>query len=149
MKRSQSGVMLLEAVIAILIFSLGVLGVLGMQAMSISASRDAKYRADAALLAGEVLGKMWAGDRKGEVLKQRFVGDGAAGSGTDYVAWKSRVVSILPGVESDALPVISITPGAYDAVHKFSTASVVTVTVYWRAPNDQVRHQYQIIARII
>ncbi len=149
MKRSQSGVMLLEAVIAILIFSLGVLGVLGMQAMSISASRDAKYRADATLLAGEVLGKMWAGDRRGEVLKQRFVGDGAAGSGTDYVAWKSRVVSILPGVESDALPVISITPGAYDAVHKFSTASVVTVTVYWRAPNDQVRHQYQIIARII
>lgn len=58
MKRDQSGVMLLEAMIAILIFSLGVLGVVAMQAMAVSASRDAKYRADAALLADELLGKM-------------------------------------------------------------------------------------------
>ena len=51
MRNRQSGVMLLEAMIAILIFSLGVLGVVGMQAMAVAASRDAKYRADAALLA--------------------------------------------------------------------------------------------------
>ena len=37
MRKPQSGVMLLEALIAILIFSLGVLGIVGMQASAIKA----------------------------------------------------------------------------------------------------------------
>ena len=57
LRKHQSGVMLLEALIAILIFSLGVLGVVGMQASAIAASRDAKYRTDAALLANEIIGQ--------------------------------------------------------------------------------------------
>jgi type IV pilus assembly protein PilV len=43
--------MLLEALIAILIFSFGILGLVGLQANAINLSTDAKYRADAALLA--------------------------------------------------------------------------------------------------
>ena len=54
MHNKQSGVMLLEALIAILIFSLGVLGIVGMQASAVKASRDAKYRADAGLLAARL-----------------------------------------------------------------------------------------------
>ncbi|MBL0167679.1 MAG: hypothetical protein IPP85_11320 [Propionivibrio sp.] len=42
MRKQQSGVMLLEALIAILIFSLGVLGIGGLQASAVAATRDAK-----------------------------------------------------------------------------------------------------------
>ena len=42
--RSQRGMMLLEGLIAILIFSLGVLAMIGMQAVSVSQTSQAKYR---------------------------------------------------------------------------------------------------------
>ena len=152
MKRDQSGVMLLEAMIAILIFSLGVLGVVAMQAMAVSASRDAKYRADAALLADELLGKMWASDRTGSVLKTAYEGDGMAGAtspthpvavdGAAYTTWAARVAATLPGV-GDAPPVVLVTEGAV------GYASTVQVWVNWRSPNDSTTHVYRIEARII
>ena len=46
--KKQRGVMLIEGLIAILIFSLGVLAMVGMQAQAINHTSQAKYRADAA-----------------------------------------------------------------------------------------------------
>ena len=51
-KTKQSGVMLLEAMIAVLIFSMGVLALVALQATSIKLSADAKYRAVAAMMSG-------------------------------------------------------------------------------------------------
>jgi type IV pilus assembly protein PilV len=45
--KSQKGAMLLEALIAVVIFSLGVLGLVGLQANATQAARNAKFRADA------------------------------------------------------------------------------------------------------
>lgn len=53
--RQQSGVILLEALLAILIFSLGILALVGLQAAAVKQSADAKYRTEAALLANEVI----------------------------------------------------------------------------------------------
>src|SRR5439155_165247 len=49
--KRQDGVMLLEALIAILIFSIGILAVVGLQAVSIRNVTDAKHRTEAAYLA--------------------------------------------------------------------------------------------------
>jgi type IV pilus assembly protein PilV len=57
--RLQQGATLIEALVAILIFSIGVLAVVGMQAFSVSAVSDAKYRADASFLANQALGRLW------------------------------------------------------------------------------------------
>lgn len=57
---SQHGVVLLEALIAILIFSLGVLGIVGLQAAMIKNTADAKYRADASYIAQQRIGQMWS-----------------------------------------------------------------------------------------
>ena len=54
LRHAQSGVMLLEALIAILIFSLGILALIGLQATAISQSTDARYRSEAALLANDI-----------------------------------------------------------------------------------------------
>jgi len=56
----QSGVVLLEALIALLIFSMGILALVGLQAAMIKNTSDNKYRADASFLAQERIGRMWA-----------------------------------------------------------------------------------------
>jgi type IV pilus assembly protein PilV len=56
----QTGSVLLEAMIAILIFSIGILALVGMQATAIATVSDAKYRSTAGFLANQVVGTMWA-----------------------------------------------------------------------------------------
>ncbi|MBI1173809.1 MAG: type IV pilus modification protein PilV [Sideroxydans sp.] len=56
----QSGSVILEALIAILIFSVGILALVGMQATAINNVSDAKYRADAGFLTDQIIGMMWA-----------------------------------------------------------------------------------------
>ena len=60
MPHRQSGAYLLEALIGILIFSLGVLGIVGLQAASLRASSDAGLRAEAVFAANQYIGQMWA-----------------------------------------------------------------------------------------
>lgn len=57
---SQKGVVLLEALIAMLIFSMGILALVGLQAAMVKNTSDNKYRADASFLAQERIGRMWA-----------------------------------------------------------------------------------------
>lgn len=59
-KSEQQGVALLEALIAILIFSVGVLAIVGLQAFMLKNTSDSKYRADASYIAQQRLGAMWA-----------------------------------------------------------------------------------------
>ena len=55
----QRGATLLEAMVGILIFSLGILALVGMQALAIKQVNDAKYRADASFFANQIIGEMW------------------------------------------------------------------------------------------
>lgn len=55
----QRGMMLVEGMIAILIFSLGILAIIGTQAIAIKQTSDAKYRVDASFLANQAIGVMW------------------------------------------------------------------------------------------
>lgn len=57
---NQQGFALLEAMISIVIFSFGVLGILGVQAAMIKHTTDAKYRSEASYIAQQRLGQMWA-----------------------------------------------------------------------------------------
>ncbi|TCV88954.1 type IV pilus modification protein PilV [Sulfurirhabdus autotrophica] len=57
---SQQGVVLLEALIAMLIFSMGILAVVGMQAAMIKNTTDSKFRSEASFIAQKRLGDMWA-----------------------------------------------------------------------------------------
>ncbi|SEF28182.1 type IV pilus modification protein PilV [Variovorax sp. NFACC27] len=74
----QSGFALLEVLVSILIFSFGVLGLVGLQARAISLSTDAEDRNRAALLANDIASAMWLGKSVSAV-------DTSAGS-----AWQKR-----------------------------------------------------------
>ena len=57
---TQQGVVLIEVLVAILVFSVGVLAIVGLQATMIKNTAEAKYRADASYIAQSRLGQIWA-----------------------------------------------------------------------------------------
>lgn len=130
-RRAQTGVMLLEALIAILVFALGVLALVGLQSISIKQSSEAKYRADAALLANELIGQMWVTDRSLATLTGQFTPGGAA-----YQAWLARITdnNMLPGVAANP-PNVQVAPIGLPAP-PITPSNRVTVTVSWKAPNE-------------
>lgn len=131
---SQDGIVLLEGLIAILIFSLGILAIVGMQAVAVKQATDAKYRSDASMLAEQLIGTMWASDRTPATLQSNF---NTGNSG--YNTWLAKVTSTLPGA-ADNPPTVQV-----------SSAGETTITIYWRAPTEAVTtaaHQHITIAVI-
>lgn len=51
---------MLEALVAILLFSMGVLAVVGLQAAMIKNTSESKFRAEASYIAQQWIGMMWA-----------------------------------------------------------------------------------------
>ncbi len=140
--RQLRGFMLLEVLIALLIFALGVLGLVGLQANAVKQSGEAKFRADATLLANELIGQMWVSDRSFATLSAQF---GSAAEGPAYEAWVARVNANLPNAAShaptvvveqiDPLPaLVGGVPGAPPA--GITPSSRVTITLRWKAPAD-------------
>lgn len=63
LKKHQQGIVLLEAMIATLIFAMGVLSLVGLQAVSVSQAADAKIRINASFIANQAIGRLWVADR--------------------------------------------------------------------------------------
>lgn len=58
-RSAQQGVAIIEALIAILIFSVGVLGIVGMQANMVKNTSESKFRNDASYIAQQQIGILW------------------------------------------------------------------------------------------
>lgn len=142
---AQTGVMLLEAMVAILIFSLGVLSIIQLQAVSIKQSSGAEYRSMAALLANDVISRMWASDKTASTLQTNF---SSSSAGASYTQWLNTVRnSGLPNVSSDknTLPTVTFTTGP--ATSSGTPSSVAQVTVFWQEPGDTTPHSYTAVAQ--
>lgn len=103
---------LIEVLVAILIFSFGLLGFVGLQARAIQYSVSAEDSNRAALLANDMAATM--------VTKSTV---NATDLASDIVAWQSRV--------SD--PLGAGLPGGSGTVA--TAGNVATITITWRAPN--------------
>jgi len=122
--QGQRGVMLLEALVAILIFSMGIIAVMGMQAASIAQVTQAKFRTDAAYLANQIIGRMW-------VDQPNLASYASVGSG-GRAAWDATVANTLPqGAGQIAI-----------------AAKQVTVTITWRLPEETVTRRFVAVANI-
>jgi len=122
--KSQAGVMLIEALVAILLFSVGVVAVMGMQAVSIEQVSQAKYRTDASYLADQIIGKMWTDQPN----LASYATVGYAGR----ASWDAVVAATLP----NGTGTITV------------AAPQVTVTINWRMPNETVTRKFTSIANI-
>lgn len=117
-KSSQHGVVLLEAMIAILIFSMGVLAIVGLQAAMIKNTADSKFRADASYIAQQEIGRIWV----------------SGVNCANYVAPNPDISDLLPnGRRTVVQPiacqfVVTITwqqPGAGEVLHNFTTIASI------------------------
>jgi type IV pilus assembly protein PilV len=136
MKRrgGQQGSVLLEALISILIFSFGILAIVGLQAYSVKNTSEAKYRVDASLLADQIIGQMWSDARTNANLTSNY---SSAGGGTAYAAWKTIVQNTLPGAAANPPTVV------------VNADNSVAVTIFWQMPGaDSSVHQYTVTTQI-
>ena len=133
-RRGQSGAFLLEAMVGVLIFAFGILGLVGLQAVAIRNTNDLQYRGEAIQIANAAMGRMWTMDRAN--LKTMYEGDAGTG-GSGYVALK-EAAERLPGVTgNDPLaPTVTVVDGPT------ANSNLVTVTIRWQLPGDPTPHQY-------
>lgn len=142
----QGGFTLIEGLFAILIFSFGILALVAFQARSIKEIGDAKYRIDASMLASQLVGQMWSGDRTITTLQADYKtpdyggGETIANGGPKYQQWANEVADALPQADTNRPTVV------------FNADNSITITVKWLAPGEPAGapvHQYQTIAKII
>ena len=124
--RQQEGVMLLEALIGILIFSLGVLALVAMQAISVSTVSNARYRTEASFLANEILSQVWVDRGANYANVASYAVTGGVGASVPAQNWVNKVNQLMPS--SNAFP------PTVDVVTPASGGRQVTVTIRWKAP---------------
>ena len=139
-RNAQSGVMLLEALIGILIFSLGILAMVGLQAMSLRLATDSRDRAEAANLATQLIGQMWL--NRAAVASYQYSGSGTAPS--NLTSWISQVNASLPNAAANP-PIVTVGAGSINGV---AVGTQTTVTLRWKSPTDPTVHQYVMTAYI-
>lgn len=107
----QRGMMLLEVMIGILIFAVGVLGMVKLRAVSTANSVNSEDRTMAALLANDLISELWV--------------TRSASAPPDYAAWQKRIWD--PATNTGALPggTGTLTNGTG------ASANVATITITW------------------
>lgn len=103
----QNGFLMLEVLIALLIFSVGVLGMVTLQSISSANSVNSEDRSTAALLANDIIAELWAA--------QTAVA-AAPATPADYGDWQTRVGKAL----RDGAGTLSL------------AANTATVTITWK-----------------
>jgi len=131
LRARERGSFLMEALIAILIVALGVLGSVGLLARSMQDIDDAKFRGEAAYLANGYLGQMWVADRLTTSLDANF---GSASAGANYAEFAAVVAQRLPNAGA-CPPRVTVAAGPIGAPNPL-TNSLVTITIYWFKPGD-------------
>ena len=91
---------LIEALIAIFLFSLGVLALVGLQALMSKNVTQAKLRGEASFLATQLIGQMWTDQGAAQVNLPKYAISGDTCIDASYVncaRWLSSVRQALPG----------------------------------------------------
>lgn len=130
-RQAQQGVALLESLIAILIIAFGILGVIGLQAVSVSAVSDARYRIEATEFADELINQIWIDTTDVTNVLPAYVNNAAALPAD----WLEKVKIRLPGAD------------AYPPTISSAANNVVTLTIRWKMP-DGVLHQHRVVTAI-
>ncbi len=146
---AQRGSMLLEALIALLLFSMGILGLMGLQAVAVKNTADAKYRTEAAFLANQIIGQMWA-DNPANLAAYAHNPTTAGNCNFGGTASTNANVTAWLGNASTKGTVTGSLPGATSALQQITIGAnnLVTVTICWQGPQETVAHNYVAVAQV-
>jgi type IV pilus assembly protein PilV len=162
----QVGSSLLETLIAILVFSLGILSMLSMYAVSISAAGDAQYRSEATNYATELLQAIGGSVPRrtdGTVIATELAKFAVNASGGATCAWTggapaapalltnwwariqqtgsaSQPASGLPGASANGFVRVAISDVA--------SFNRVAISICWDAPNGGGVHRHEVIGYV-
>jgi type IV pilus assembly protein PilV len=129
MYKSNHGFSLIEVLVSMTIFSVGMLGLMGMYARSVTGYSDSKYRTEAALLADGLISDIWV--NRANMASYAYAG-GAASAAVQL--WLNDVRATLPNGNA------TITVGGNPVQ--------VQVTVTWQPPDAAAAHQHIEVATI-
>lgn len=121
-KKMQQGVALLESLIALLIFSMGILAIVGLQGFMVKSTADSKARSDASFLAQNRIAMMWA-----DPLNP-----------ANYAEVGTAVPALPGGLRTTTVNVL--TRGEEEVAE-------VEVLITWQLPGE-AQHRYRAIAQI-
>jgi type IV pilus assembly protein PilV len=125
--RPQRGVALLESLMALLIFSVGLLGLLGLEARVMNTSVNSENRNRAAMLASEVASQMWLNNAVSATTPAIVAVTASAGNQTQ---------GGLPG------GVVTVVPVA-------GTTNAADITVTWQEVSDAPLSPSTLTTRVI
>lgn len=112
-KKLQSGMMLVEVMVSILIFSIGILGLVGLQTVATQNATSAEDRTIAATLANDMVAQMWI---------KKTANPSSSNISGDITTWQTKVTG-------------SSLPNAAGTVTR--TNGITSVTITWKAPSKK------------
>lgn len=135
---------MLEVLVAVLIFAMGILGLMKLQATAVKMSSEARQRAEAALLAEQLLARILLSDRTTIASFQHRADSGAgtcAPSGTAstnavMTDWLAQVVATFPRARAADQQVI------------VTGNDLVTITLCWKNTEADLPHSMTVVNRV-
>lgn len=125
--RAQSGGVLIEALVAILIFSFGVLALFGIQSRAIKNISQANYRATAVYMAGQIIATAQADIN--HLNDYQTAND-------KVTAWVDQVKAALPNGDATVTSVQDTAPA--------SNNGTISVNITWQLPEETNGHQHSV-----
>ena len=132
--KKQTGFSLVEVLIALIIMSVGMLGIAGLYVQSMQAGRTSLFRHHAVTIAGDVADRIRANPRAGAAYAGGGANNSCVATGTDCSAdemagndifvWKDQAQNTLPTGDVAVSYDNSTVPPTY------------TITVTWNEPNN-------------
>jgi type IV pilus assembly protein PilV len=137
-RHSQRGTTLIETLVALLVLSIGLLGVAGLQLTSLRNNRSAHLRSQAQVMAYDITDRMRANRKKAIDNAAYNIAIGVAGTGgtlagDDVVRWKAALRDSLPSGD-----------GSVEVVN----TNVVLITVQWVDQLSSTAQQFTTRTRI-
>ena len=158
-RNSHRGFFLIEAMVAILIFALGVLGLVAMGSTAVASQSDAQYRTDAASLADAIAGQIALGlnrtgatpaivaaNKAASLIAFAHQPGGAAcayGGGAtldaNLLALVNRAAAIMPGAGAGTQQILVNPAGNFNRVE---------ITLCWKTASDAAWRHHTLVTYV-
>jgi type IV pilus assembly protein PilV len=149
-RSGQRGGMLLEVLVSILLFALGIVALVGLQGSSLMTTGDVQHRAEAMHLSSAYLGKIWAAASAGLTGPQIQTRFDSGSGGAEYNNFSAQVTggSGFQGIPGGVAPTVTITPLDQVFIDQTNGNAVtltsvdVVITITWTDRENGDPHRY-------